>query len=354
MLSDEQWENILTQDARAYINRYYARYPKSRFKDDEIYTAWLNDLEIRERGGGFRDPNAAHPRVEAKTFKERDAPDGEWSVDSVLAELKSTGKGNRDKSFGPFAKMLEDLERKTMRLPEGAAKQAKTMVRDQLRADVSEIVGTRAIGDLTEDYLRHELKLRSKERIFEGLHAQTRSRGFDFLESHKEFLELTKSLNPSDRGNMMERWYRVVYGSGAKKHVRISRDFPSGSKQRVSDLFEVTTTRAGKQQGVIKELKSTEQEIKPSDSRFWEQFRDYLSLHREEVDGVPVEKLTYVFTSPEGAWKNAAAMERMFKLASKRKVPLAIEVFDAAGQRHVIRKRSQIVQVMGEVFGVPR
>ena len=121
----------------------------------------------------------------------------------------------------------------------------------------------------------------------------------------------------------------------------------------------MTTTAAGQKQGHIKELKSTDRAIGVGmtkgglkrDAAFWSQFDDYLSLHRKNVAGASVEKVTYVFTSPAGARQNRAAMEQMFKLASRKKVPLAIEFFDAAGRRHIIDKRADIAAKLEAAFG---
>ena len=179
------------------------------------------------------------------------------------------------------------------------------------------------------------------------------------MKSHREFYALVSGLNSSDKGNMMEHWYRAVYGADTAKHVGVTRSFPSGANERKLDLFEVTTSPRGQVQGQIKELKSGEKAIGVGktkrgldrDAEFWKQFGDYLYLGGRKVDGVEVEKLTYVFTSPVGARRNRVAMEQMFALAREAQLPFAIEFFDDLGRRHIITKRSDVAAMLDAAFG---
>ncbi len=173
--------------------------------------------------------------------------------------------------------------------------------------------------------------------------------------SHRDFSARVGNLNPSDKGNMMERWYRTVYGKGAEKHVTVRRAFSNTAgkvKQRVIDLFEIRSTRRGPR-GTIKELKAVDGPI-GNDPKFWSQFEHYLEMVRTKITTekgkVLADRLNYVFTSPEGAKRNRAAMERMFNLAEKKDASLAIELFDGTGRRHTVNSVDELNEVMKRFF----
>jgi hypothetical protein len=331
-IPDDEWAKLTPQE-RAFVEDYYKQFPHTNIPDQEILDAYRRG-DVVNPHGGFRNPNEPPkpPSETQKPFKDRKPPDGgDWTPETILDELKGKGAGGRDKSFGPFADMLKNRK--------------PPVTDDELRKAISELGD---VKNLSEDAIRHELKTKYKREIFDELEKARKAPDFDPGKSYQDFREMVKGLNPSDKGNMMEDWYKAVHAADNLPHVRVTPDQVPGIKgDRVIDLLEVKKIDDELSEGVIRELKSHDgkiagvgKDLSDADKKFWSQFEDYLEMSQKELKttagAVKIKELRYVFTSPEGFAASSDALQRMLKEAKDKNVRLVIEHVDEKGVIHTI------------------
>jgi DNA-binding helix-hairpin-helix protein with protein kinase domain len=152
---------------------------------------------------------------------------------------------------------------------------------------------------------------------------------------------MVDNLSPSERGSLAEIWYRARHAPESKAHVGIDVERSSGDnagkmERRVIDAVQGRTAI---------EVKDTKAKIDQ------EQFGAYLDMLEKKTAGGPeIDKLKYVFTKPEGAIANLD----MFALRMSQEYlsgRITVEVFDFAGQRHVVTSADEAIATLSLLRG---
>ena len=181
------------------------------------------------------------------------------------------------------------------------------------------------VGDKTEDWVRHELKVVLKDELLGSMFRRRNGQDLTQQESIEAMRRmLTPDLNSSDLGNMSEDWYKrfaETYSgrTDLKKHPSLPL---SGRDTRFPDLVEGST---------IVEVKSTREGLSP---REVDQLVDYLSAAQDHGNVVVgdkeqmVDKVRLVFTNPEGA---TGSLERLESWLRSYDGVLEVELIGSSG-----------------------
>ncbi|WP_326695924.1 hypothetical protein OG909_32215 [Streptomyces sp. NBC_01754] len=165
---------------------------------------------------------------------------------------------------------------------------------------------------MKHDTVRHNIKVEYNQKIV------------DAIESHQQFLEISKLLESKDKGNLGERWYKKKYleSSGSPlEEITISQDdFPALSGKRRIDFYD---------DHVIHEVKNI---ARADRGELESQFNDYLAMVDNDVPGLPdkPEELRVAFLNPEGLLSNAYWLK---KLREHWEDKLRILAFDSSGNQ---------------------
>jgi hypothetical protein len=288
-----------------------------------------------------RNPDQTHlPQKDydpvSKTFVERTTqakPMEKFASHATVDEVfkKLTGKDSAS-SFKPYAVMLKKA---------GIIKKA-----EELKAFINEM----KFQGRSVDDVRHALKERFNQQVVDKMtnvsEAAMRKRypKLDWSDSakalneakHQELSRLTEGLNGADKGKFAEKWYKEVYGVGADGQVKI----PKAEMDRLGLDFEKGRVPDFVQGDKIKEIKAIKDKITPG-SRDQKQFDDIIKVSENpggiEVtlnDGTrrTVDKVSYVFTDPQGVKANSKWMVKQLQEHDK----LSFEVFNKSGERMII------------------
>lgn len=177
---------------------------------------------------------------------------------------------------------------------------------------------------VTVAWLRHAVKDYFRARVEARLVDAQLSNTASYVHAQR----MVAGLSASDRGNLMEVWYRVRYAPAGQAHqphqvTRTSGDNKGLVETRVTDLVVGREAR---------EVKSGKERIDK------DQFAAYVDAldQRRKGQAAPFDKLRYVFAEPEGAMANLEFFVLQFQ---KGKVDgkLAIEIFDSQGNSKTVR-----------------
>jgi len=170
---------------------------------------------------------------------------------------------------------------------------------------------------------------------------------------YQERHRITSEMNPSDKGNLTERWYRAIHGDVAEHHVH----FPEEATVRKAKVENGKLVLDANGEPVMEEAKvrlasnrvpdfiegEAIHEMKaisgPLDKEGKQQFEDNMKL--VDADGEVVDssgkahrikEVMYTFFEPEGVKANAGWMARKLKGNNK----LSFELYNAKGERKIV------------------
>ena len=186
---------------------------------------------------------------------------------------------------------------------------------------------------VTVAWLRHAVKDYFRARV----EARLVDAQLNTTASYVQAQRMVAGLSASDRGNLMEVWYRVRYAPEGQAHqshqvTRTSGDNKGLVETRVADLV------------VGREAREVKSGKEPIDQ---DQFAAYVDLLKDDKlrAHIGIEKLRYVFTNPEGAMANLEFMARAFdKFGVDGK--LTIEVFDTSGGQNIVKSKEQALAML--------
>ncbi len=294
-----------TLDPEAYYYRRSQSDP-SRFELARKPGANAPELRARVVGGKFI---GIEVPVEAPALKLSEIPSGK-ELETLYAP---TG------SMAPYAEMIERA---------GIASKAVI--------DFAALSFHRSLSqksNATIDDWRHAVKERFHERLIDKL-ADPK---LDAAASYQQMRQLVDGLGNSDRGSLVEAWYRARFAptAEARRAYEVTRTGGSNAgktEKRVTDLI------VGRE---IREVKDIEGPID------YEQFGSYADLLRDESlrETMGVDKLRYVFTKPKGAIANLEFLARQMG-AEDLRGRLSVEVFDERGKGHELHTKAQAVALL--------
>jgi Domain of unknown function (DUF4157) len=248
-------------------------------------------------------------------------------------------------SLGPFADMVESAEIAT---------------REQIDEEISKAYAARDHrGVVFADMVRNDVKDLYREHVVRVLADPSLSDAV----SHRQLRLLLADVNPSDRGNLVEAWYKRRFAPDATEHVaaeptRVGENNKEYVDDRKIDLVERVHEDVGDGE-VIDYLQATElKDVQgPIDH---DQFGAYVAMLQQRTRVMlsenqvgRIERLKYVFTQPEGARSNLAFIADAFENVEALRGRLTVEFFDSAGQRHTISNEQEARSWLSRLGGAP-
>jgi hypothetical protein len=189
----------------------------------------------------------------------------------------------------------------------------------------------------TIDDWRHAVKEHFKQRVLEKI-ADPK---LDEATSYRMMRDVVDGLNSSDRGNLVEDWYRERYAKGAKRQgykvERTSGENQGKTETRVADMVHG---------GEIREIKDVDGPIDEG------QLDAHLDAIRDDElsEKLGAKKVRYVFTKEKGALANERML--MDKLEDRNTFGrLVIEVIDAHGDHHTASTPEQALALFAKLKG---
>jgi hypothetical protein len=144
--------------------------------------------------------------------------------------------------------------------------------------------------------------------------------------SQQRMLDITRDLDSSDKGNIAESWYAMVYGKTGDTQVEVTR-------KQVENLDQ--TRKLDRVEGdTIVELKNVSEAMGPREEG---EFIDHVKMMGKQVQtgGEKIKKLRWVILDPKGAEPNRTFMKDMLKGTKN----VTFVVLDPAGNPKEITSR---------------
>lgn len=230
----------------------------------------------------------------------------------LLADIEQSGGKPLEVLFKPgmsmdrFSAMLQQHGIAAQSLVEGVAMHHYRQMKDKPR--------------VTIDEWRHAVKEHFKQQVLDKMLDPK----LDDAASYRMMRDMVDGLHSSDRGNLVEDWYRERYAKGAKRQKysveRTGGENQGKTEDRVADMV---------QGGEIKEIKDVDGRIDEGQ----------LGAHLDAVGddqlsaSLAATKVRYVFTKEAGFLANQSVLESTMMRASSRR-RFVIEVIDSRGNRH--------------------
>ena len=219
-----------------------------------------------------------------------------------------------DGTMKPYAEMLERTGLATDAVIKGAAMQFHRKQSQTPKA--------------TLDDWRHAVKEFFRARVVEKL----ADRALDDAASYRRMREVVDGLGSSDRGVLVEEWYKARYAPNAKPRsayevTRTSGENAGKTETRVTDMVV---------DGEIREVKDIDGPIDK------EQFGAYVDALKDDGlrGSLGAERLRYVFTKTTGAVANLEYLAEQFELPGMDG-RLTVEFIDANGERRILTSERQ-------------
>jgi hypothetical protein len=290
------------------FNDMYLKYQKARdagrsssetFEKFLQSPTWRDNLELAESTGKAKVP----------------FPKGGTSAENFANAILELEKMP---SYAKYADMLEK---------EGIATRAA------IQTELEAIVKAKgAKGFATVDDLRSAFKEKYRARVM----AKMTKASMTAEEKHQAFLRITEQLSSSDKGKLAEDWYRLTFSPKATPQVPYTKESMAkqgiaiagrdGGNLRYADLVDGNK---------VQEIKHISGNLSAEEL---EQFRDYLAIATKRgtisKDGqkFTIQRITYVFTNPEGAKANVVFIKDQLKAGQNSNI-LSFEVFNAKGEK---------------------
>jgi hypothetical protein len=228
-------------------------------------------------------------------------------------------------SMDKFSAMLQQQGIASQALIEGAAMHHYRQMKDKPR--------------VTIDEWRHAVKEHFKQRVLDKMLDPK----LDDAASYRMMREMVDGLHSSDRGNLVEDWYRERYAKGAKRQKytveRTSGENQGKKEDRIADMVYGDE---------IKEIKDVDGRIDEG------QIEAHLDAVRDdELSGkLGAKKVRYVFTKEAGALANEEfVIEKLDSREARGK--LIIEVIGRDGRRHTATSKAEAVAMFKLLRGEP-
>jgi hypothetical protein len=239
----------------------------------------------------------------------------EVGAPEVITHLRATS------GFSKYADMLESHGLASHSVVDGLIRNVLDRRRMSARAEV------------TYEAVRHEVKEHFRER----LHAYLCDPALDEASSWARLRAVVTELGPADRGALAETWYRSRHLPKGRPHVPVFVERTGGLNPGMVERRNIDIVD-GKTAVEVKDVAG------PIDREQFDAYVDMLQRTEESSD-TEINKLTYVFTNPEGAIANleflAKEMERKI-LRDK----LTIETFDQSGKKLSARTSQQAIDLL--------
>ncbi len=222
-------------------------------------------------------------------------------------------------SMAPYAEMIERAGLASRAVIDGAALSFHRRMSQKSNATI--------------DDWRHAVKEHFRDRVLDKL----ADPALDAAASYQQMRKMVDGLGSSDRGSLVEEWYRARYAPNARDRQKYEITRTSGGntgkiEKRVTDLI------VGRE---IREVKDIEGPIDH------EQFGAYADLLCDDMlrETMAVDKLRYVFTKPKGAIANLEFLaDQMGNIDLRSR--LSVEVLDASGRRHEKHTKTDVLALL--------
>ncbi|NUQ75273.1 MAG: hypothetical protein HUU21_17115 [Polyangiaceae bacterium] len=251
-------------------------------------------------------------------------------LSATASEALQTFKGSE--GFAPFQKLL--MDEKLIAGEQDLVKALEAMTPPPRGRPVDAV--RHALKDLYRDKLVAKM-VKPDEALMRARYPKLPWANVDEAmrqASYREMRRMTDGLASSDKGNLFERWYKATLSPAGVQHVEVDVNtlIALGSKyekSRILDLVEGDT---------LHELKRVAGALGDHDI---EQFADFMLMigKKLDVNGTPLKKALYTFPIPEGVKSNARWMAKQL---DRFKGTLTFEVFNAAGERRILKAASDL------------
>jgi Domain of unknown function (DUF4157) len=251
------------------------------------------------------------------------------TVDNVMEEL--IGEGTTS-SFKPYYKVLEGEnlidQQQLKQAIEGMEFQGQSV--DKVRHALKKKYEDALLGRMT-DPGAEAMKAKYSDLPWQDKPAEAYN-----MARHREMLRLTENLNPSDKGNLAEVWYKKVYGSGSSTHVKITPAKMQELNPGTTDIISQDRLPDAIIGNTLREQKHIAGQLNDHDLT---QFDDFMKLRGKNIPGkdgaaLKINDVKYTFTNPKGVKANAEWMKQQLKTNDN----LSFEIFNTKGDKKIITK----------------
>jgi Domain of unknown function (DUF4157) len=236
-----------------------------------------------------------------------------------------------------FAQAVQELEKmpsytKFVDMLEKEGIAARGSIESELEA-VMKAQGNKGFASV--DDLRHAFKMKFRAKVM----AKMTNSALSNEEKHVAFLRISEQLSSGDKGSLAEEWYKLVFSPKATSQVPITKEAMAkqgiqiagreGGEVRYADLVDGNK---------IQEIKNIAGSLGKEEL---EQFADYMKIAQSQgkiaKDGKEfvIQKITYVFTNPEGAKANLKWIKAELGTGENSRF-LSVEIFNTKGERMIV------------------
>jgi hypothetical protein len=249
------------------------------------------------------------------------------TADNVMEEL--IGEGTTS-SFKPYYKALEGEniidQQQLKQAIEGMKFQGQSV--DKVRHALKKKYEDALLGRMT-DPGAEAMKAKYSDLPWQDKPAEAYN-----MARHREMLRLTENLNPSDKGNLAEVWYKKVYGSGSSTHVKITPAKMQELNPGTTDIISQDRLPDAIIGNTLREQKHIAGQLNDHDLT---QFDDFMKLRGKNIPGkdgaaLKINDVKYTFTNPKGVKANAEWMKQQLKTNDN----LSFEIFNTKGDNKII------------------
>lgn len=187
----------------------------------------------------------------------------------------------------------------------------------------------------TIDDWRHAVKDHFKQRVLDRITDPK----LDEATSYRMMREVVDGLASSDRGNLVEDWYRARYAKGGKRQgYRVERTSGANEGKREDRVADVVVG------GEIREIKDVDGPIDEGQSDA------HLDAVRDDKlsKSLGAKRVRYVFTKQAGALANEALLMSRFE-GQESKGLLIIEVIDRSGTPHQVSTLREMTHLFAQL-----
>lgn len=285
------------------------------------------EFELARKPSAPADAPLLQARVVNGQFQSIRPPESEPAP--LLKDVAEAGGNPLEALYKPgmsmdrYAQMLENSGLASKAVIDGAAMHYYRTLSEKPRATI--------------DDWRHAVKQHFKERLLEKMTDPK----LDEAASYRMMREMVDGLASSDRGNLVEDWYRERYAKGAKRQKytveRTSGENQGKKEYRVADMV---------QGGEIREIKDVDGPIEEG------QLDAHLDAVRDPKLGADLGAKTvrYVFTKAKGALANETLLMRRLRNPALEG-RFVLEVIDSSGKHQTATNSTEGTLLFNKLRG---